>query len=93
MKRPIHSLLVAIGLLFLGSISLAPYTPSKKQIAPDGTVTIRTEGERRFSELRVNWFAYLCFAGSALSFAWTVYLVAAGVVCVVKARKHNNAVD
>ena len=91
MKRPLISLLVAIGLLLLGGLSLAPYTPTKKHIAADGTVTVRTEGERRMMELRVNWFAYLCFAAGAASFVWTVYLVSAGIVCIVRARHHDNA--
>ena len=91
MKRPIYSFLVAIGLLFLGSVSLAPYSPPKKQVAPDGTVTVRTESERRLGELRVNWFAYLCFAGAAVSFAWTGYLIVAGVVYVIRVRHHDKA--
>jgi len=93
MKRPIYSLLVAIGLLLLGSVSLAPYSPTRKQIAPDGTVTLRPESEVRFAELRVNWFAYLCFAAAAVSFAWTVYLVVAGVVYAVGVRHHDKAVS
>jgi len=91
MKRPIYSLLVALGLVLLGSVSLAPYSPPKRQVAPDGTATVRTESERRLGELRVNWFAYLCFAGAAASIAWTVYLVVAGVVYVVKVRHHDKA--
>jgi hypothetical protein len=92
MRRPIYSLLVAIGLFFLGSISLAPYSPPRKQVAADGTVTVRTESERRLGELRVNWFAYLCFAGAAVSFAWTVYAVIAGVVYVVRVRHRDKAI-
>ena len=91
MKRPIISLLLAIGLLFLGSLSLAPFTPTKKQTAADGTVTARTESERRLAVWRVNWFAYLCFAGGVASFAWTLYLVSAGIVCIIRARHHDNA--
>jgi hypothetical protein len=91
MKRPLISLLVALGLLFLGSISLAPYTPTKWHVAEDGTRTERSEGERRLAELRVNWFAYLCFLSAAASLAWTVYLVSAGVVCIIRARRHDNA--
>jgi len=87
MRRPLHSLLLAIGLLVLASMFLAPYTPPRKQISPDGTVILRTESERRLLELRVNWFAYLCLAGAAASFVWTVYLVIAGVVHLVKAKK------
>ena len=90
MRRPLISLLVAIGLFFLGSISLAPFTPSKKHIAADGTITQRAESERRLAELRVNWFAYLSFAGGAASFAWTVYLVSAGIVYMIRARRHDN---
>ena len=92
MKRPFYSLLLALGLVVLGSMSLAPASPTRKQIAPDGTVTLRPESEMRLAEFRVNWFAYLCFAGATLSFAWTVYLVAAGVVCVVRVRHHDKAV-
>jgi hypothetical protein len=92
MKRPIFSFLVAIGLLFLGSVSLAPYSPTRKQIAPDGAVTLRPESEVRFAELRVNWFAYLCFAGAGVSFAWTVYFIVAGVVYFVRVRHHDKAV-
>jgi hypothetical protein len=91
MKRPIISLLVAIGLFLLGSMSLAPFTPSKKQVAADGTITERTDRQRRLAELRVNWFAYLCFVGGAASFAWTVYLVSAGIVCIVRTRRHDHA--
>lgn len=91
MKRPIKSLLLAIALFFLGSLSLAPFTPSKKQMAADGTFPQRTESERRFTMLRVNWFAYACFVGGAASFAWTLYLVSAGVVCIVRARQHDHA--
>jgi hypothetical protein len=90
MKRPLHSLLVAIGLLFLGSLSLAPYTPSKKQIAPDGMIAQRTESDRPLAELRVNWFAYACFAGAAASFVWTVFLVSAGVIYSLRARHHDR---
>jgi len=93
MKRPIISLLVAIGLFILGSMSLAPFTPSKKQVAADRTITQRTESERRLAELHVNWFAYLCFAGGAASFAWTVFLVSAGIVCIIRARHHDNAAE
>jgi hypothetical protein len=92
MRSPLKSLLLSIGLLFLGSLSLAPYTPSKRQIAADGTVTVRTESERRLAELRVNWFAYVCFAGSATTFAWTVCLASAGIVCIIRDRRHDNAV-
>ena len=91
MKRPLISLLVAMGLLVLGSMSLAPFTPSKKQVAANGMITVRTESDRRLAELRVNWFAYACFIGGAVSFAWTVYLVSAGIVCIVRARRHDKA--
>ena len=67
-------------------MSLAPLTPAKKQIAADGTITERTEGERRLAEWRVNWFAYICFADAAASFGWTVYLVSVGIVHIVRAK-------
>jgi len=92
MKRPIYSLLAALRLMFIGGMSLVPYSPTRKQIAPDGRVTLRSESEMRVAELRVNWFAYLCFAGAAASFAWTVYLIVAGVVYVVRVRHHDKAV-
>jgi len=91
MNRPICSLLVAIGLLFLGGLTLAPYAPTRKKIAADGTFTLRTENERRFAGLQANWFPYLCFAGAAGSFGWTVYLVAAGLVYVVRVKCRNRA--
>jgi hypothetical protein len=87
MKRPLKSVLVALGLLLLGSVSLAPFTAAKKQIAADGTIYERTESERRLAEWRVNWFAYLCFAGAVASLGWTVYLVSAGIVHIVRARR------
>ena len=90
MRHPLKSLLLALGLLLLGSLSLAPYTPSKKHIAADGTVTVRTESERRMMELRVNWFAYACFAGGTASFAWTLYLVSVGIFCIFRTRRHDN---
>jgi len=92
MKRPIYSLLVALGLMVLGSMSLAPFSPTRKQVGPHGTIVLKTESEKRFAELRVNWFAYLCFAGAAASFAWTVYLVVAGVVYVARVRHDKEAV-
>jgi hypothetical protein len=91
MRHPLKSLLLAIGLFVLGSMSLAPFAPTKKQVASDGTVTMRTERELRFAELRVNWFAYACFISGAASFVWTLYLVSAGIVCIVRARHHDNA--
>jgi hypothetical protein len=91
MSHPIKSLLLALGLFFLGGVTLAPYTPSKKQIAADGTVTVRTESERRMMMLRVNGFAYACMAGGAVSFAWTLYLVSVGIICVFRARRHDSA--
>lgn len=91
MRRPLISFLVAIGLFVLGSMLLAPFTPSKTRVAADGTITQRTANERRLAELRVNGFAYACFVGGVGSFAWTLYLVSAGIVCILRTRRDDNA--
>ena len=91
MRRPLTSLIVAIGLFFLGGLLLTPYTPTKWRVGADGTRTQQSESERRLAELRVNWPAYLCFAGAAASFAWIVYLVSAGIISIVRAKRHDNA--
>jgi hypothetical protein len=90
MKRPLHSLLLSIGLLVLASLSLAPYTPTKRYPLPDGRIVERTEAERRIAEWRVNWFAYLCMGGAAVSFAWTLGLVSVGIVQIIRHKRHDN---
>jgi fatty acid desaturase len=92
MRRPLISLMVVVGLFVLGGLTVAPYTPTKWRVAADGTRTQRAANERRFAEWRVNWFAYICFAGAAASFTWTLYLVSAGIVSIVRARRHDNAI-
>ena len=90
MKRPLHSLLLSIGLLLLASLSLAPYAPTKRYRLADGTIVERTEAERRIAEWRVNWFAYLCLGGAAVSFAWTLGLASVGIVHIVRHRRHDS---
>lgn len=90
MKRPLHSLLLSIGLFLLASLSLAPYTPTKHHRLADGTIVERTEAERRIAEWRVNWFAYLCFGGAAVSFVWTLGLASVGVVHIIRHRRRDN---
>ena len=90
MKRPLHSLLVSIGLFLLGSLALAPYTPAKRYRLADGTVIERTEAERHIAEWRVNWFAYVCLGGAAVSFAWTLGLASVGNVHIIRHRRHDH---
>jgi hypothetical protein len=99
MRHPLKSLLAAIVLLLLGSMFLAPVTFPRKKM------TIGAAGERllrektaaeirndRIRELRINWPAYACFTGAAVSFGWTVVLIAWGTVAIVrsKMRQHPN---
>ncbi len=91
MRHPLISLLVAIGFFLLGGMLMAPFTPGRVDRGPDGRGTQGHWTERRFAELRVNWAAYLCIAGAAVSFGWTVYLVSAGIVSIVRTRRHDNA--
>jgi hypothetical protein len=82
MRSPLKSLFVAMAFLFLGGLLLAPYSPSTKVTRPDETRT-------QHSELEVNWPAYICFAGAAAAFAWTVGLVAVGIVFVIRTKRRN----
>ncbi len=90
MKRPLHSLLLSIGLSLLASLSLAPYTPAKRHALPDGRIVERTEAERSIAEWRVNWFPYVCLGGAAVSFAWTLGLVSIGIAQFIRQRRHDN---
>jgi hypothetical protein len=90
MKRPLHSLLISIGLFLLASLSVAPYTPAKRYHLPDGTIVQRTEADRRIAEWRVNWFAYVCLGGATISFAWTLGLTSVGIVHFIRNRRHDN---
>ena len=69
MTSPLKSLALAIALLMLGGLLLAPYTATKRRGASDGTVTQMTARERQLAELRVNWFSYACFLGAAAASA------------------------
>ncbi len=91
MKRPLHSLLVSIGLFLLACLSFAPYTPAKRYPLADGRIVERTEVERRIAEWRVNWFAYVCLGGAAVSFAWTLGLASVGIVHIIRHRRHDSA--
>jgi hypothetical protein len=91
MRRPIISLLVAIGLVVLGLSLMAPVSGSKAVVGPDGEVVRRADGRPMmvadpYQGLRTNWPAYLFLATGAASFAWTLFLVAYGIVLVVRGK-------
>jgi hypothetical protein len=95
MQRPIVTLLLAIGLILLGSLLLAPVSDYKPVFRPDGQVARRADGRLVMvpdphHELRVNWPAYLCLAAGAAALAWTLFLVVYGLVAVVRARGGPN---
>jgi hypothetical protein len=96
MRRPIISLFVAVALLVLGGLLIAPVSGSTAVVGPDGQVVRRADGRPRmvadpFQGLRTNWPAYLCLLAGAVSFAWTLFLVAYGVVVVVRAKTQPYA--
>jgi hypothetical protein len=77
MRHPLKTLLAAIGLLLLGSMLLAPVSfPRKKMIinsAGERMLREKTDAEiqsDRIREFRIDWPAYACLIGAAVSFGW-----------------------
>lgn len=96
MRRPITSLLVAIGLAVLGLSLMAPVSGSKAVVGADGQVVRQADGRPMmvadsYQGVRTNWPAYLILAAGAVSFAWTLFLVGHGIVAVVTGKTQPDA--
>ncbi|MCP5522342.1 MAG: hypothetical protein H7A46_12420 [Verrucomicrobiales bacterium] len=96
MRRPITSLLAAIGLAVLGMSLMAPVSGSKAVIRADGQVVRRDDGRPMmvadpYQGSRTNWPAYLILAAGAASFAWTLFLVGYGIVAVATGKTQPGA--
>lgn len=92
MRHPIISLLVAIGLFLLAGAFHVSVSGVKGVFDADGQLMTHPNGRPMlvadpYADIRTNWASYLCLAGSVASLGWTLFLVACGLVFVVRNRE------
>jgi hypothetical protein len=98
MQHPLTSLFAAVILLFLGGMLEVPDVGVKAAHGPDGQVLRNANGrpvmvQVHHRDLRVNWAAYLCFAGGAASLVWALFLVVYGAVVALRRKPQPGAVS